>query len=105
MLVLALEFSRGCTARTRGRDSVTTPRRISQNGKRPEQSAQPGRARGDRSPPARVRPGHEGREAHVMPRSSRRARLDSRALPTSGSDERRRDITGNDRNGHSLKTE
>jgi hypothetical protein len=53
---------KGLHSARRGQDSVTTLRRISQNGKQPEQTARPGHARGERSQPARVRPGHEGRK-------------------------------------------
>ena len=53
---------KGLHSARRGQDSVTTLRRISQNGKQPEQTARPGQARGERSRPARVRPEHEGRK-------------------------------------------
>jgi hypothetical protein len=75
---------KGLHSARRGRDSVTTLRRISQNGKQPEQTARPGHARGERSPPARERPEHERRKEARTSRSSRRARLDNRALPHLG---------------------
>ena len=53
---------KGLHSARRGRNSVTTLRRISQNGKQPEQTARPGHARGERSPPARARPKHEKRK-------------------------------------------
>ena len=43
---------KGLHSARRGQDSVTTLRRISQNGKQPEQTARPGHARGERSPSA-----------------------------------------------------
>ena len=71
---------KGLHSARRGRDSVTTLRRISQNGEQPEQTARPGHARGERSPPARETPGHEKRKDARASRSSRRARLDNRAI-------------------------
>ena len=75
---------KGLHSARRGRNSVTTLRRISQNGKQPERSARPGHARGEWSPPARGRPEHERRKEARDSRSSRRARLDNRALPHPG---------------------
>jgi hypothetical protein len=88
---------KGLHSARRGRISVTTLRRISQNGEQSEQTARPGHTRGERSPPARGRPEHERRQQTPGPRGAPEG-LDSttRHCPTSGSDERRRDITGND---------
>ena len=74
---------KGLHSARRGQDSVTALRRISQNGKQPEQTARPGHARGERSPPARVRPGHEGRKGpgpEELPKGSTRYQ----ALPHPG---------------------
>jgi hypothetical protein len=53
---------KGLHSARRGRISVTTFRRISQNGKQSEQTARPGHTRGERSPPAHERPERETRQ-------------------------------------------
>jgi hypothetical protein len=87
---------KGLHSARRGRISVTTLRRISQNEEQSEQTARPGHTRGERSLPARARPELRKRK-RSEPRGAPEG-LDSTTghCPTPGSDERRRDITGND---------
>jgi hypothetical protein len=87
---------KGLHSARRGRISVTTLRRISQNGEQSEQTARPGHTRGERSPPAPERPELRKRK-RSEPRGAPEG-LDSTTghCPTPGSDEHRRDITGND---------
>jgi hypothetical protein len=106
MLVLALEFSRGCTAHT----GVGTPS--------PRSVEQAKTERSRNKPPDQGTRGARGHRRHAEDLNDEvRCRtpatrgapegLDSIRWrhPTLSSDERRGDVTGNDPTGHSLKTE
>ena len=94
MLVLALEFSRGCTAHAGAGHLHSTNRKATQREQPPDRGTH-----GVSGPAG----GNEREAATPDSRSSRRARLETWHGPAHG--QRRRDVTGIDPKGHSLKTE
>lgn len=99
MLVLALEFSRGCTAHA-GVGNHAAREQL-----RSGTTTRPGHARGAWSPPAHEDAGtRAGRtpEHEELPKGSTQHRALTRPR---GSHEHQRDVTGIDPKGRSLKTE
>jgi len=98
MLVLALEFSRGCTAHAGvGYHAATEQLR---SGTTPDRGTH-----GVRGHPRHTKMRAREQEGRPGSRNSRRARLNTGTDPPPSSHEHQRDVTGIDPKGRSLKTE